>query len=196
MRHLRPGHWKYSVGKPISSFSLHEHLQYIESPFKEDRALPPALKGDYIVRPDILISRTPVSDEDINSNFELVRAEDEIARLTPFRRHNQGNELLHASISCEWTIRSDCSQNTRIFAWHRRGNLPHIVAVTAEPLPTRLAALALGTGDLDCVYHFALPELKAAVVSLKNHDQLDILQTMIDGHRLRDISDLPFDLAV
>jgi hypothetical protein len=72
----------------------------------------------------------------------------------------------------------------------------HVVAVTAEPLPTRIAALALGTGDLDCVYHFALEELHKAVASIPNQDQLDMLDTMIQGHRLRDISDLPFDLAI
>jgi hypothetical protein len=68
--------------------------------------------------------------------------------------------------------------------------------VTAEPLPTRIATLALGTGDIDCVYHFALPELKTAIESVNNQDQLDMLMTMVEGRRLRDISDLPFDLAI
>jgi len=77
-----------------------------------------------------------------------------------------------------------------------KGHTPHIVAVTAEPLPTRLASLALGIGDLDCVYHFALPELQAAVTRTAASDQLDMLSSMIDGRRLRDISDLPLDLAI
>jgi hypothetical protein len=70
------------------------------------------------------------------------------------------------------------------------------VTVTAEPLPTRLASLALGTGDLDCVYHFALPELREAVEKTDSEDQLEMLLGMINGRRLRDISDLPFDLAI
>jgi acetylornithine deacetylase/succinyl-diaminopimelate desuccinylase-like protein len=37
---------------------------------------------------------------------------------------------------------------------NRKGHTPHIAAMTAEPLPTRLASLALGTGDLDCVLSF------------------------------------------
>ena len=78
---------------------------------------------------------------------------------------------------------------------NRKGNLPHIVAVVAEPLPTRIATLALGTGDKDCVYHFALPELKSAIENSGNEDQMDMLANMIEGNRLRDISDLPFDLA-
>jgi hypothetical protein len=57
-----------------------------------------------------------------------------------------------------------------------------------------LASIALGTGDLDCVYHFALPELYKAVTDTGNEDQLEMLTGMIGGNRLRDISDLPFDL--
>lgn len=109
------------------------------------------------------------------------------------------NAILHASISCKWTVRSDRSQNTRTEALNlirnRKGHLPHIVAVIGEPLPTRIAALALGTGDLDCVYHFALDELRETINEIDNQDQLDMLLMMVEGKRLRDISDLPFDLA-
>lgn len=73
--------------------------------------------------------------------------------------------------------------------------MPHIVAVTAEPTPIRIASLALGTGDIDCVYHFALNELKKGIEKIKNEDQLDMLNMLVEGRRLRDISDLPFDLA-
>ena len=79
---------------------------------------------------------------------------------------------------------------------NRKGNLPHIVAVIAEPLPTRIATLALGTGDLDCVYHFALHELRQAVTEGGSQDQQEMLEMLVEGNRLRDISDLPFDLAV
>ena len=78
---------------------------------------------------------------------------------------------------------------------NRKGRLPHIAAVTAEPLPTCIASLALGTGDLDCVYHFALPELHESISEIENEDQMDMLLILIEGRRLRDISDLPFDLA-
>ena len=52
----------------------------------------------------------------------------------------------------------------------------------------------MGTGDIDCVYHFALGELQEAVKKLEHGD--DLLAAMIDGKRLRDISDLPLDLAI
>ncbi len=197
---LRPGNWNYDVSKPISSYAQYQHLSHIDAVLKMDAALCAALKGDYIIKPDIVISRQPVSDKEINAQALLIGKDDKVASLTPLRERNQDKDILHASISCKWTIRSDRSQNTRTEALnlirHRKGNLPHIVAVTAEPLPTRIASLALGTGDLDCVYHFALNELKQVVESLDNQDQLDILRTMINGNRLRDISDLPFDLAV
>jgi hypothetical protein len=108
--------------------------------------------------------------------------------------------ILHASISCKWTIRSDRSQNARTeglnLIRNRKGHTPHIVIVTGEPYPNRIASLALGTGDIDCVYHFALKELIAAADELNNDSVLDILDTMIRGKRLRDISDLPFDLVI
>mgnify|MGYP001060043155 CR=1 FL=1 len=60
----------------------------------------------------------------------------------------------------------------------------------------RIASLALRTGDLDCVYHFALPELIRAIRQVDNEDQMDMLHTLVEGRRLRDVSDLPFDLAI
>ena len=71
-----------------------------------------------------------------------------------------------------------------------------MAVITAEPMPTRLASIALGTGDIDCVYHFALPELLETVKSLDLADQAELLNAMVQGKRLRDISDLPLDLAV
>jgi hypothetical protein len=59
-----------------------------------------------------------------------------------------------------------------------------------------LSSLALGTGDVDCVYHFALPELVHAVEELGHDDTNELLSIMINGKRLKDISDLPLDLAV
>lgn len=38
-------------------------------------------------------------------------------------------------------------------------------SLIARLIPSRLASLALGTGDLDTVYHFALPELIEAVAA-------------------------------
>ncbi len=79
---------------------------------------------------------------------------------------------------------------------NRKGLTPHIVVVTGEPLPSRLSSLALGTGDIDCVFHFALYELIDAVKDTGAEDSVEILKILVEGKRLRDISDLPLDLAI
>ncbi len=201
LRHLRPGEWYYSTQSSISEFDQYEHLANLEKIVGQNNLLASTLGTDYIITPDIVIGRWPVSDEEINRDKVVLTAEDPVAQFTPLRKANfeQPHSILHASISCKWTLRSDRGQNARTEALNlirnRKGHLPHIVAVTAEPLPTRISSLALGTGDLDCVYHFALLELQQSIAEIENEDQMDMLKMLIEGRRLRDISDLPFDLA-
>lgn len=206
LKHLRPGRWQYLTERTsISRFVQYCHLHELEELITANRKLATVLGRSYLVTPDIVAVRYPVSDKEINKKTHppFVGSEENIANLTPFRAKNQIDQppkpFLHASISCKWTIRSDRAQNTRTEALnlirHRKGPVPHIVAVTAEPLPMRIASLALGTGDLDCVYHFALWELRTACEKVDcAKDQLDMLNSMIEGKRLRDISDLPLDL--
>ncbi len=202
LAHLRPGQWHYATDLAISEFDQYKHLAELERLVSQSNELAIALGKEYIIKPDIVVGRSPVQDAEINSFQQVISDDEDIARYTPFRGRNSATRhyLLHASISCKWTIRSDRSQNTRTEALnlvrHRKGHLPHVVAVTAEPLPTRIASLALGTGDLDCVYHFALHEMRDAIGETNNEDQMDMLDTLVAGRRLRDISDLPFDLAV
>jgi hypothetical protein len=202
LKHLRPGNWLYETDLPISDFDQYEHLADLERIVKENGDLASALGRDYIIKPDIVIGRRTVSDAEINEGGMVLSAGGAVAQLTPLRQQNyaQTKRILHASISCKWTLRSDRGQNAGTEALNlirnRKGRSLHVLPVTAEPLPTRIAALALGTGDLDCVYHFALPELKAAVSRTQNEDQADMLRMLVEGRRLRDIADLPFDLAV
>lgn len=217
--HLRPGRWVFEAeagasarevtkqGKPsrkrvkISEFDQYRHIDNLARLLKQNPDLSAILGRDYLVIPDIVIGRYPEADEEINKTTPLVSADDEVSRFAPLRAVNNVplKLLLHAIISCKWTLRSDRAQQIRFEGLNlirlRRGHTPHIVAVAAEPLPSRLASLALGTGELDCVYHFAFPELKAAVTSVGSEDQLELLADMIEGRRLRDISDLPLDLA-
>ena len=145
-----------------------------------------------------MIARYPEDDAVINQQKALVNQD--YARLTSLRAINNPNPILHASVSCKWTLRSDRAQNARSeglnLVRNRKGRLPHIAVVTGEPTPNRIASIALGTGDIDCVYHFALPELLETVQALKYEDAEDMLHTMIDGKRLRDIADLPLDLVI
>jgi hypothetical protein len=200
--HLRPGKWTVAqVSGPemeIAEFEQYSHLREIERLAQEHPQLKTILGGDYFIKPDIVVFRSPEEDSEINRNGPLV--DDKYARLAPLRKLNNTFSILHASISCKWTIRSDRTQNSRSEALNlirnRKGHTPHIMVVTGEPLPGRLASICLGTGDIDCVYHFALPELSETLSELKYPDAQDTLRTLIEGRRLRDISDLPLDLAV
>ena len=202
LAHLRPGLWEFKKGiggrSAIAQFDQYVHLAALESAAKASPELAAALGSDYLIKPDIVVIRFPEKDRTINTDEELV--DNFQARLTPLRSVNSNRPILHASVSCKWTLRSDRAQNARSEALNlvrnRKGKLPHVAVVTGEPAPGRIASIALGTGDIDCVYHFALPELLDTVQDLGFADAEDLLDTMIEGKRLRDIADLPLDLAI
>jgi len=201
--HLRPGKWKVQQvsGRnrlEIAKYEQYAHLIALDKAARSDAQLAAALGSDYTITPDIVVAREPEHDSVINKPELIVN--DSVTLMSGLRESNGGRPLLHASISCKWTIRSDRAQNARSEALNlmrnRKGTLPHIMVVTAEPTPSRLASIALGTGDIDCVYHFALYELQAAVEHLGLNDAAEMLAVMVNGKRLKDISDLPLDLAI
>lgn len=203
LRNLRPGQWSIlQLGNnnklKTSDFEQYEHLAYLSALTAENAQLAAALGNDYLVAPDVVIYRNLYEDEEINAEQYIV--DNHISRMADIRKSNGGKPLLHASVSAKYTMRSDRAQNSRTEALNlirnRKGHLPHIVVVTAEPMPNRLASLALGTGDIDCVYHFALYELIRAVKEVGSEDAVETLETLVQGKRLKDISDLPLDLAV
>jgi len=126
----------------VTDYSQYVHLLHLNQLVIDNPTLSVAIGQDYLIKPDVLIGL-----EDVPT----------VNRLP----------LLHAAVSCKWTIRSDRVQNIRHennqMVRHRRGRQPHLVAVTAEPLPSRLAAIARGTGEVDAVYHIAYDELHEAV---------------------------------
>lgn len=204
LQRLRPGNWRVAnFGSSrreyqLSRFVPYTHLASLASAIEHDSSLSTILGNSYEISPDIVVLRHPESDPTINRDQQIV--DDKYATLSPIRERFQTEEIVHAVISCKWTLRSDRAQNARAEALNlirnRKGRTPHISVVTAEPTPSRIASLALGTGDMDIVYHFALPELRAAIVALGNDEVLAMLDVLIDGNRLRDISDLPLDLAI
>ena len=203
LQNLRPGQWSIlQLGNnnrlKTSDFEQYEHLAYLSALTAENAQLAAALGNDYLVAPDVVIYRNLCEDEEINREQYIV--DDNTGKMADIRKANRGKPLLHASVSAKFTMRSDRAQNSRTEALNlirnRKGHLPHIVVVTAEPMPNRLASLALGTGDIDCVYHFALYELIRAVKEVGSEDAIETLETLVQGKRLKDISDLPLDLAV
>ena len=203
LQNLRPGAWHITKlgnrnSMKTSSFAQYEHLEYLNRLTAYDRKLAASMGNDYMVAPDVVVYRETVSDEEINNAQVFV--DDTVCTMADLRKKNGGLPILHASVSAKWTMRSDRAQNSRTEALNlirnRKGNLPHIVVVTGEPMPARIASLALGTGDIDCVYHFALNELVESVNEVGAEDSIEMLKILITGKRLKDISDLPLDLAV
>lgn len=211
---VRCGDFRVHRNRPVSEFDQYQHLANIirlannAASESDRRELKIAFGMDYIIKPDVVISRNPTSLHDIGGKSVIEDASD--ARYTSLIARNDTLPTLHASVSCKLTLRSDRAQNARSEALNlirnRKGKLPHIALVTAEPNASRISSLALGTGDIDCVYHIALPELRSATEEYAKHASgralkgaatgLELLDTLIEGRRLRDIADLPFDLAV
>jgi hypothetical protein len=213
--HLRPGNWLFlpdlshyqaksqkkkvsDIDLSIDGFEQFAHLRTLDEISRKNPEVALALGNTYLIRPDIVLARWPEPDEAINHAAIIV--DSKTARKTALRNMNNQRPILHASVSCKWTLRSDRAQNARTEALNlirnRKGRVPHIIVVTAEPLPSRIASLALGTGDVDCVYHFALREMQEAVAALeREEDAKQMLGNLVEGLRLKDISDLPLDLA-
>jgi hypothetical protein len=203
LQNLRPGNWTIlQLGNnnklKTNDFAQYEHLAYLNALTAQNAQLAAALGNDYLVAPDVVVYRDLYEDSEINAGRCIVN--DDVSKMADIRKSNGGKPILHASVSAKYTMRSDRAQNSRTQALNlirnRKGHLPHIVVVTAEPMPNRLASLALGTGDIDCVYHFALYELIRAVNEVGSEDAIETLETLVQGKRLKDISDLPLDLSV
>lgn len=207
LQHLRPGHWTVlSLGNhasmKTSSFAQYEHLEYLTELAKANSKLMTVLGNDYVVAPDIVVYRDLYEDDEINAGRLYIN--DDICQKATLRKKYGGKPILHASVSSKWTMRSDRAQNSRTEALNlirnRKGNLPHIMVVTNEPLPSRIASLALGTGDIDCLYHCALYELMEAAKEYSDEtnrsEVYETLENLVEGKRLKDISDLPLDLSV
>ncbi len=170
LRRLDPDRaWEVGRHRLITEFAQYEHLSRLDELVEEDGSgvLAAAVGGDYLIKPDVTVG--------------VSHPEDPFAR--PF---------LHAAISCKWTIRSDRVQNIRhegvILTKHRRGRQPHVVSVTTEPLPTRLASIGMGTGEVDAVYHVTFDELYVSTREHGTPEQREALELLVDQDRL-----LPFD---
>ena len=163
--------WLVKLGGKVSDFQQYAHLAGLDRLVKNDPSLRVEIGQDYMITPDVTVG---------------------LDVATP--------PILHAAISCKFTIRSDRVQNIRHEAVglirHRRGRQPHIVTVTSEPLPTRLAAICRGTGEVDAVYHVCLTELSEVTERIGNDDQRQALREAVGQRRLFDLHELVAHLTV
>jgi hypothetical protein len=199
--------WIIRIGGSITDYAQYHHLQELKDLSARYEELRIHLGAGYLIRPDVVVARSSLGDPAFGP--DVIAGDATIARATFLRSANStaaaALPLLHASVSCKWTLRSDRAQNARTEALNlirnRKGRAPAITVVTAEPMPSRLASLADGTGDVDRVYHLALNELQIAVDEfVKENPRMAYWQNdltrMTRGLRLADISDLPFDLLI
>ncbi len=165
--------WSVALGQPITRFAQYSHVADLDDLVRSDQSgiLRTVVGADYVITPDVTVAVERFGE----SGF------------------------LHAAVSCKWTIRSDRVQNIRheavLLTRLRKGRQPHIVTVTAEPLPTRLASIGRGTGEVDAVYHATFDELRSATDFAGTAEQKAALTELIDQGRLLDLADLPKVLA-
>jgi hypothetical protein len=120
--------------------------------------------------------------------------------VTVGRDRGEGVEpSLLVGLSLKWSLWTDRAQDCRSqgakMAALRRGPMPHFAAVTMEPRPYMLNLLGGGSGDVDCVYHLALPALTAAVKATcegnaKRRATMETFDRLVAQRRLRDYDEL------
>jgi hypothetical protein len=155
--------WLVGRGTVITGFDQYAHLSEVDALVRANPELRITVGMDYLIKPDVTVGLGHVETA-------------------------SGLPPLHAAISCKWTIRSDRVQNIRHeclqMIRHRRGRQPHLVTVTAEPLPSRLASIARGTGEVDAVYHIAYDAMAASVVANANPEQADAWREVTGQRRV------------
>ncbi len=166
--------WRVARGAIITRFDQYSHLSQVDELVRANPELRITIGMDYLIKPDVTVALGGLNTA-------------------------SGLPPLHAAISCKWTIRSDRVQNIRHeclqMIRHRRGRQPHLVTVTAEPLPTRLASIARGTGEVDAVYHIAYDALVASVATNANADQQEAWREVVGQRRLLSYETLVDTLA-
>ncbi len=172
--------WEVSRGGGVSRFAQYAHLQRLQELFEAEPLLKAALGRDYQVATDVLVG-------------------------VPNPWDDGPSHVLHAAVSSKLTIRSDRVQNIRFefgtLVRNRKGRAPHLVVVTAEPLPSRLLSIARGTGEIDAVYHLLFGEMSEALSTLCGEDsymrrQADDWTEMVDTRRIRPYDELAEVLAL
>ena len=174
--------WRVTRSGSVGQFAQYSHLAELQRLFLELPTLRSTLGQDYEVATDVMVSLPDPTD--------AVRP-----------------RVLHAAVSSKLTIRSDRVQNIRYefgtLVRNRKGRLPHLVVVTAEPLPSRLVSIARGTGEIDAVYHLLFDEMEVTtaedrltgVAPQAWQEQRSNWREMVGQKRIRPYSELVAVLA-
>ncbi|MEL4356502.1 MULTISPECIES: NgoMIV family type II restriction endonuclease [unclassified Luteococcus] len=167
--------WGVTRGGTVERFAQYQHLAKLKDLLAAYPDIPMAMGKDYQIKTDVMVS---VPD-----------------------KTEPGQDILHAAVSSKFTIRSDRVQNIRFeFATllrTRQGRAPHLVVVTGEPLPSRVAAIAQGTGEVDAVYHLLFDEVSDAVTALfpAGASQRRTWEELVERQRVRPYEELVLALV-
>ena len=166
--------WYVTRRGDASQFAQYGHLARLQTLFESEPTLKTTVGRDYQVSTDVMVG-------------------------VPSQWAGTEDYMLHAAVSSKLTIRSDRAQNIRVefgtLVRNRRGRLPHLVVVTAEPLPSRIISIARGTGEIDAIYHLLYDEIDQALCSLKTQSrhlarQAEDWREMVDMKRVRPYGEL------
>jgi hypothetical protein len=172
--------WLVNRTGSVAEYAQFTHLSDLQVLLEQQPVLRSTFAGEYLVKTDVYVGVENAA-------------------------HAHERPFLHAAISSKWTIRSDRVQNVRhefaTLVRNRRGRCPHLVLVTAEPLPSRVLAIARGTGEIDAVYHLLYDELDVAVSVLCGDsspyaDQGAAWAEMASQKRIKPYSSLVEDLIL
>ena len=164
--------WRIETGSSIAEFARYDHLNGVRHAAATNNQLATVLYDDHSLAPGIFVGRK------LKSNHPA----------------SPGSAVLSGVVACKWMIPRDIDQ--RAINLLRCPEVPgeRVVLVTAEPLPGRMASIAIGTGQ-PCTYHVALKELRDILAQKRWYESHEMLDIMVDQGRLRDILDLPLDLT-
>ena len=119
--------WYVTRHGRVSQFAQYQHLEELQKLFESNPTLKTTVGRDYQVSTDVMVG-------------------------LPNQWAGGPEHVLHAAVSSKLTLRSDRAQNVRVefgtLVRNRRGRLPHLVVVTAEPLPSRIVSWVGARGRL------------------------------------------------
>ena len=172
--------WSIEVASSGDDTGGHDYLRAIRHAAVTDDRLARILVDDYTLAPSSFIARQLRWES--GACPSLARPED------------VRSSVLEGMVACKWTIPRDIGEKAVNLLRSSKRLSVHRAIVTAEPLPSRLAAIAFGIGS-QCIYHVALHELQAVLAQGHWYDALDTLEVLINERRIGDISALPIHVA-
>ena len=169
---LTQADWRVEAGSSITEFARYDHLNGVRQAAAEDNQPAAVLYDDYSLAPGAFVG----------------------CRLKSHQQASPGSVVLSGVVACKWMIPRDFDQ--RAIDLLRCPEVPgtRVAVVTAEPLPSRITSIAIGT-ERPCVYHVALKELQDVLARMRWYESREVLDIMVDQGRLRDILQLPLDLT-